>query len=156
MTYVVNHEFCSSCLSEEENEWKETLEEVHTYAQLKKDHRADLPSSFTVCSGAMTTYGRKQMLFNLSGKKGNKWLGPFMQVGEDKTSFYHGEWAKVKLPPVFAHQWVRSCMAVNSESGLLQWVVDGTVVEDTTVAHVEDTKNKPTDLTVDVFDTTIH
>ena len=39
-------------------------------------------------------------------------------------------------------------MAVNSESGLLQWVVDGTLVEDSIdVPHVRDTKNKPTNLT---------
>ena len=56
-TYVVNHEFCSSCLSKEENEKKETLEEVHTYAELKNNPRADLPSSFTICSSTMTTYG---------------------------------------------------------------------------------------------------
>ena len=35
--YVVNHEFCSACLSEEEKEEKETLEEVHTFAQLKRN-----------------------------------------------------------------------------------------------------------------------
>ena len=118
-TYVVNYEFCSSCLSEEENEWKETLEEVHTYAQLKKDPRADLPSAFTICSSVMTTYRRRQMLFNLLGNDGNKWLGSAFQVVDDETSFYHGGWAKVKLPPVFAHQWVKSCMSVNSESGHL-------------------------------------
>ena len=37
-------------------------------------------------------------------------------------------------------------MAVNSETGLLQWVVDGTLVENTTVPQVKDIKNKPTDL----------
>ena len=155
-TYVVKLEFCSSCLSEEENEWKETLGEVHTYAELKSDPLAHLPSSFTICSSVMTTYGRLQTLFTLLGKDRNKWLASFLQV-DDETSFYwkwesSGWWVDVKLPPVFAHQWVRSCMAVNSESGLFQWVVDGTLLEDTTVAHVEDTKYKPTDLTVGVFD----
>ena len=125
-----------------------TLGEVHTYAQLKKDPRADLPSSFTICSSVMTTYETYgQMLFNLLGDDGNSWLEVFLQVGDNETSFYHGKRTKVKLPPVFVHQWVRSCMAVNSESGLLQWVVDGTLVENATVAHVKDTKNKPTDLT---------
>ena len=56
-SYVVNHEFCYSCLSEEENEEKESLEEVPTYAQLERDPLADLPSSFTICSSVMTTYG---------------------------------------------------------------------------------------------------
>ena len=60
-SYVVNHEFCYSCLSEEENEEKESLEEVPTYAQLERDPRADLPSSFTICSSVMTTYGSLQI-----------------------------------------------------------------------------------------------
>ena len=47
---------------------------------------------------------------------------------------------------MFAHQWVRSCLAVNSETGLLQWVVDGILVENATVPQVKDTQNKPTDL----------
>ena len=149
--HVVNHEFCLACLSEDEKKWKENLKDVHTYAELKNDHRADLPSSFTICSSVMTTYGSKQILFNVLGNDGNSWLESFLTV-DDKTSFMFWKSADVRLAPVFAHQWVRSCMAVNSESGILQWVVDGTLVEDATVAHIEDTKNKPTDLTVGVFD----
>ena len=118
-----------------------------TYAELKLDPLADLPSLFTICSSVMTTYGSKQMFFSLLGKDGNTWLGSFLQVDDQHTSFYHGGWVEVKLPPVFAHQWVRSCMAVNSESGLLQWVVDGTLVENATNPLLRNTKNKPTDLT---------
>ena len=122
------------------------MEEVHTYAELKRDPRADLPSSFTICSNVMTTYGSEQTFFTLLGKDGNKWLTPFLMVA-DRTSFSYVKWAGVKLPPVFAHQWVRSCIAVNTESGLLQWVVDGALVENATVAQVKDSKNKPSDLT---------
>ena len=86
-TYVVNYEFCSSCLTEEEMEEKGTLEEVHTYAELKNDPRADLPSSFTICSGAMTTYGTNgQMFFNLLGNDRYKWLGSMM-IYDDETSY---------------------------------------------------------------------
>ena len=144
---VVKLEFCSSCLSEEDKADKETLEEVHTYAELENDPRANLPSSFTICSSVMTTSGSMRILFTLLGKDGNKWLASFLQV-DDKTTFYHGSWVDAKLPPVFAYQWVRSCMAVNSKSGFLQWVVDGILVENGTVAHVKDVKNnKPTNLT---------
>ena len=115
------------------------MEEVHTYAELKRDPRADLPSSFTICSNVMTTYGSEQTFFTLLGKDGNKWLTPFLMVA-DRTSFSYVKWAGVKLPPVFAHQWVRSCIAVNTESGLLQWVVDGALVENATVAQVKDSK----------------
>ena len=145
-TYVVNHEFCFICLSAEDLEEKDTLEEVHTYARLKNDPRADLPSSFTICSSVMTTYGSMQRLFNLLGNDGNSWLESFLSV-DVKTSFNHWNMAKGKLPPVFAYQWVRSCMAVNSESGLLQWVVDGILIENATVPHLRETKIKPTDLT---------
>ena len=37
-SYVVNHEYCLSCLSEKDKEPKETLHDVHTYAQLKQDY----------------------------------------------------------------------------------------------------------------------
>ena len=145
-TYVVNHEFCSSCLSEEENENKEALEDLHTYAELKNDPRADLPSSFTICSSAMTTYGSQHTLFTLLGNDGNKWLAAKLSV-DGKTTFFYWKWADVELPPVFAHQWVRSCIAIDTERGLLQWVVDGALVENATdVPFVKDTRNKPTDL----------
>ena len=142
---VVNHEFCSSCLSEEDKEGKENLKDVHTYAELKSDPRADLPSSFTICSSVMTTYnanGNQPHMFNMLGNDGNSWLAPIMSV-DDKTSFYHWKMADVKLPPVFAHQWVRSCVAVNSESGLLQWVVDGTLVQNAIIDQVRGTKTSP-------------
>ena len=102
-SYVVNHEFCITCLSDENLEEKETLEEVHTYAQLKNDPRADLPMSFTICSSVMATYVELQKLFNLLGNDGNVWLESFLMV-DDKTSFSHWRWSVVKLPPVFAHQ----------------------------------------------------
>ena len=37
-------------------------------------------------------------------------------------------------------------MAVNSETGLLQWVVDGTLVENVIVDQVKDRKNMPSDI----------
>ena len=46
-TTVIRHERCLSCLTEEEREVaeesKETLEKVHTFAELEQDHRASLP-----------------------------------------------------------------------------------------------------------------
>ena len=92
--YVVNHEFCHSCLNDEYYKEKESLNDVNTYAQLYKDPRAELPSSFTICSSVMTTYYKTQlfnllMLFNLLGNDGNRWLGLSFQVDDNKTSFYH-------------------------------------------------------------------
>ena len=54
-TDVVSHTFCDSSLDAEDKMAKQTLEEVHTYAELKHDPRASLPDSFTICSTIMTT-----------------------------------------------------------------------------------------------------
>ena len=47
-TNVVSHAFCDSSLPAEEKMGKKTMEEVHTYAELKHDPRASLliPSPF--------------------------------------------------------------------------------------------------------------
>ena len=70
-TYTINYEFCLSCLSSEEKEGRDTLEEVYAYALLKKDPTGNLPPSFTICSSSMTTYGSYQIIFSLLGKDGN-------------------------------------------------------------------------------------
>ena len=117
-TYVVNLEFCRSCLSEKEAGSKDSYKEVNTYAELKHDPRGDLPAAFTICSSVMATYGITHIFFNILGKDGNSWLQPLVTVVGSKKhpfyamKFYHVKWLKVKLPPVFAHQWVRSCMAI--------------------------------------------
>ena len=146
MVNVVSHESCNSCLSQNEKDDKDLLEDVHTYAKLRNDPRADLPSSFTICSSSMTTYGIGFVFFNLLGDDGNKLLGPRLQVYGMKTSFYHAKWLDVKLPAVFSYQWVKSCISINSETGHLQWVADGSLVDNATVSQLKDVKNKPTDL----------
>ena len=121
ITSVVNLELCRSCLTESEKESKETYKEVVSYAELKYDPRADLPSAFTICSSAMTTYaGDGQMFFNILGKDGNSWLQPVIYYRNEQTTFLHKKWADVKLPWVFSRQWTRSCVAIDTESGLLQ------------------------------------
>ena len=72
--FVINHEFCLSCFTEDQIENKVTLEELQTWALLKDDPRADLPSSFTICLSSMTTSGREQLLLIVLGKDGNQWL----------------------------------------------------------------------------------
>ena len=152
-TNVVSHEFCYSCMSEEDNEQKKTLEEVHTYAELRNDPRASLPSSFTICSTAMTTYAtdQYQMFFVLLGEDGNQWLHAAI-FGTDShdtmsTNFFHWDYANGTTPKIFPHQWVRSCMAVNTKSGFMQWVVEGILVENKTVDEVANPTNVPTNLT---------
>ena len=46
--------FCESSLPPQDKTNKKTLDEVHTYAELKHDPLASLPYSFTICSNLMT------------------------------------------------------------------------------------------------------
>ena len=51
-----------------------------------------------------------------------------------------------QTPPLFPNQWTRNCMAVNTTSGLINWVVDGTLVMTTMSEEVKRTKSRPRDL----------
>ena len=150
-TDVVNHEFCLSCRTGSEKRRKEALEDVHTYAELKTDPVASLPSAFTICSTAVTTYGPYLLFFTLIGNDGNQLFGARVRQlsnsGLGKRFFYNNNWASVERMPVFPNQWVRSCIALNTASGLVQWVVDGILMENNTLADIKDSKNLPTDLT---------
>ena len=63
-----------------------------------------------------------------------------------ETRFIHWGLVEKEMPLVFAQQWVRSCVSINAETGFLQWVVDGILVENSTVPQIKDSKNKPTNL----------
>ena len=136
-THVVSLAFCESRLPAEDKMPKKTLEEVHTYAELKNDPRASLPDSFTVCSTIMTTgcqSWRSPMFFNILGSNNSQLLTPYVSHGLMKSKFIIGfEKEELplligKLPPLFPNQWTRSCLVVNTTSGLIHWVVDGTLV----------------------------
>ena len=42
------------------------------------------------------------------------------------------------IPIVFPFEWTHSCLAVSTEQGLLRWVVDGFIIEDTTYETLKD------------------
>ena len=91
------------------------------------------------------------MFFGLLGTDKNQWLSAALYVPESKnilsTILLYGiKNADKKLPPVFPYQWVRSCMAINTESGLVQWVVDGTIVENKIIEELKNPLNRPTNL----------
>ena len=144
ITNLVNVRNCDKCV------WPhERMKDVQTYAELKRDRKASLPDTFSFCFGSMTTHGTNQIFFVLLGKDSNTWLP--LGVSKDgnlATRFHH--WAELdsEIPLVFANQWVRSCIAINSKSGLVQWVVGGILVENSTVPRIkENMNNRPTDLT---------
>ena len=158
-TDLINFEFCYSCLDEKNQERKESLREVHSYAELEITSPLDpFPSSFTICSSVMTTFGTDHylMFFGLLGQNQNQWLSAALYLHESEnvlrtTLFYGIKNANTTLPPIFPHQWVRSCMAINTESGLLQWVVDGILVEDSVIDEIKDPMNRPTNLVGNVI-----
>ena len=131
---MVSLTFCESSLPAEDTMPKKTLEEIHTYAELKHDPRASLPDSFTVCSTVMITGCQSNMwptFFNILDDNRNHFLAPVLRVGEIKSGLRIGfrqhntEAQTGKVPPMFPNQWTKSCLAVNTTSGLIQWVVEG-------------------------------
>ena len=117
---VVSHDFCMKCLKQEQKELKTSLKDVHTYAQLKHGARASLPSNFTICSATMTSYGNAHLFFSLLGDNENQTLFAGMSFDGVRTKFFN-QWSWKWMPfPVFSNQWVKSCMAVDINSGLLQ------------------------------------
>ena len=148
-TDVISHVFCQSCLSERVQEDQKTLREVHTYAELKHDPRASLPPVFTICSSIMTPYVERwipyQLFFTLAGKDGAPWFSA--KIKHPNTLKYNLKYLDVETPLVFPYHWVRSCISLDSLSGLVQWVVDGILVNNSTLAEIQDDRNFPTNLT---------
>ena len=144
---VVNHFVCFTCLSLEEQQPQDLLADVHTFAELNQGPEGSLGQLFTICSTVSAQYPTTQMLFNLLDSNGDQYLGalftnnmeqkesqPFLVVGHQTPEV---KLTRGKLPLVFPHQWVRSCLAVSTESGLLRWVVDGVLVEDRLVDSIK-------------------
>ena len=154
-TDVVNHAYCDSSLAETDKFSKKTLEEVHTYAELKYDPRSSLPDSFTICSTIMTTscQGASSFtFFNILDNDRTQFLAPICNPGTIVSFlkiFLLQRSSKVaigKIPPMFPNQWTKSCLAVNTTSGLIHWVVEGTLILKTISEGVKNSKSRPTDL----------
>ena len=154
-SYVVNHVFCESSLTEEEMMSKQTLEEVHTYAELKHDSRASLPDSFTICSTIVTTSCQNYAypaFFTILDNNGTQLLTPLRSYSSINSIFIilfsqgSSEMEKGKIPPLFPNQWTRSCMAINTTTGSIHWVVEGALIMATISEEVKNSKSRPKDL----------
>ena len=155
-TYVISNAFCESSLPAEDRMEKERLEDVHSYAQLKDDPRSALPYSFTICSTIMTTSCQKDWwpyFFNILDNNRSSVLAAARRHGSlnslffinsaqgSSRSIYRGGGSQDgKFPPMFHNQWTSSCLAINTTSGFIQWVVEGTLVLTMTSAHLPQTK----------------
>ena len=154
-TDVVSHAFCESSVPAEDRRGKNTLEEVHTFAELKRDHRATLPDSFTVCSSMMTNSCPKSTwptFFTMLDNDRRQFLAPILNTESMESIlriyFLEGATEQVnqKIPPLFPNQWIRSCTAVNTTSGQIHWVVEGTLVQTLRSEELANSKRRPMDL----------
>ena len=120
---VVSLSFCKLDFPAEDKHGKKTLEEVHTYAELKHDPRASLLDSLTVCSAIMATDCQQPQWaasFNILNKNSGQFLAPSLIQGNLESIFAIGfhegllsQMVTGKTPTLFPNQWTRSCMAVN-------------------------------------------
>ena len=61
----------------------------------------------------------------------------------------HNRWAKMDTMWMFPNQWVRSCLALKTLSGSVQWVARGELVDNGTLPGIS--KNVPTNLSSKVI-----
>ena len=150
-TKVISHELCLFCLSEEERKVaiarQENLENVHTYVELENDPRASLPSSFTICATLFSSKSNpyEPMFFTILGKDRNAWfsaaLSQLSEISGKRFRYSGNNFASVDTMPVLPNQWVKSCIALNTVSGLVQWVARGSLVENNTFAGITDVRH---------------
>ena len=155
LTDVVSNVFCESNLPPEDSMGKNTLEEVHSFAKLKTDPRASLPDAFTVCSTIMTTGCKSYewpMFFNIMYNNSAQFLVTFHSHGHVESKLqieFHNHLLPMltgQIPPLFPNQWTRSCIAVNTTSGLIHWVVEGTLVVSREFVEIKKLNSPPRDL----------
>ena len=155
LTDVVSHAFCESRLQAEDNMAKNSLKEVHTYAELKHDPRASLPDRFTICSTIMIPNCLSRAWPTFFAVLSNNRTQILSPIGSPASIVTHlkilylqgaSEQANGKIPPIFPNKWTRSCMAINTKSGLIHWVVEGTLIMATISEEVKNSKNRPKDL----------
>ena len=154
-TNVVSLDFCESHMPAEDKMHKKTLEEVHTYAELKDDPRASLPESITVCSTIMTSGCQSQnppRFFNMLDSNNDQFIAPIQNHKNSESRLmigFHERNSPLltgKVPPLFPNVWTKSCIAVNTTSGLITWVIDGALVLANKFAEVKNPNHRPTNL----------
>ena len=152
-TNVLSLTFCEADLPAEDKMSKKTLEEVHTYAELNP--RASLPQSFTVCSTIMVTGCQSQnppRFFNMLDSNNDQFIAPIQNHKNSESRLmigFHERNSPLltgKVPPLFPNVWTKSCMAVNTTSGLIHWVVEGSLVLAEEFVEVKNSKSRPKDL----------
>ena len=142
---VISHEFP---LTDDNLSSKPAKEEIHTF-----DPKASFPHSFTICSTMMTTSATKSStshFFSILGKGGKNYLNAFLAGGLDSVGLHTKLFnfkAKGKISRVFPDQWLTTCLALNTHSGLLQWVLEAQLVANVSLEAIrQNTPEHPADL----------
>ena len=90
--------------------------------------------------------------FTILGKDKNQLFAPitFPKTIVSTLKFFYLKGASGivvdKIPPIFPNTWAKTCLSVNTTSGLFQWVIDGTYVMTTVSEEVKSSKEKPKNL----------
>ena len=117
---------------------REKLEDLPAYMELREDPINLLPPAFTICSTAISATG-DIVFFTLLGEDGNQVLCPHISndparrtKSNNSVPYLFVSESLAAAPRVlgllFPRDRVRSCLAVSTESGLVQWVIEGHVV----------------------------
>ena len=153
-TSVVSMDFCYSCLQENTKGYKKSYKELPVYAVLSNDQKASFGPSFTICSSAIKKGGPDQLFFTLLGENGDRAIqASLLNRVESATLFLTlgkgiAHLPNISVPLNFPNQWVHSCLAISSLSGQVQWVIDGRIVENTTLEVLKEvSQNIPKNLT---------
>ena len=155
---VVSTLYCFSCLDKGERGYKKSFLDLPASAQLQDDPRGNLPSSITICSTVNTfDFGQSSMFFQLLGENNGSILGAAIHrqdFDQKLTRFYVAigrtlHIANGSIPLVLPDQWVTSCLALSFDTGLVEWVIDGHLIEDKTynLLRREAAIRQPRDLT---------
>ena len=155
LTRIVNNAYCDSSLSDEDKMTRKTLKKIHTYAELKFDPQGNLPESFTICSFMMTPSCPSifwPSFFTIVDDNKAQFFAPIIRHKNMTSlliiSYFQGTSKSVtgEIPPLFPNQWIKSCLAINTTSGFITWVVEGVLILNTTSDELSNSKSRPKDL----------
>ena len=127
-------------LTEDDDTYKATYQEVKTYALLKKDPKGTLSYNFSMCSAIFTTRDERHYPLTLLGEDGDLLVKVYMANNNHlvkNTSLirlgiqnveYHDD--ATLIHKVLPEQWVRVCMAISMQTGSIIVVMNGILVHD--------------------------
>ena len=144
-------------LDEADKGYKKTLEELDTYAQLRKELWGSLPNDFTICSTIFSTNDVEHYPLTLLGNDKDLLIKTYIDnskfglVNTSKAGLsiknYEYYSNSTAVPMIFPGEWVKSCLALSMQTGSIKWVLDGNLVLNVSSDTLKKSAEKaPTDL----------